>query len=215
MGWVGTAAAAVVLQCACLPSRFTLATCLPAPPPALAPSCPPADEVIVSTEEDVVPRVKDITGGEGAYATLECVGGDETQKLVQVRGREQGARTGVGKPGCCPAGFIEPHHCVIHSTGPGCCLCLLQVTRDGGMVLLYGAMAAFDFKSGIPDLLFRHAPSPCIAVAAPGSWCSTAAAMCTAGSSAPPAGTHFKLEEVQEEIRETQAPQRGGKCLEG
>jgi hypothetical protein len=35
--------------------------------------------------------------------------------------------------------------------------CLLQATRNGGMVLFYGAMAAFDFKCGIPDLLFRHA----------------------------------------------------------
>lgn len=32
----------------------------------------------------------------------------------------------------------------------------------------------------------------------------------------PPAGTHFKLEEVKEAILETQVPKRGGKCfLEG
>jgi threonine dehydrogenase-like Zn-dependent dehydrogenase len=42
--------------------------------------------VIVTSEEDVVARVKDITGGEGAYAALECVGGEESQKLIQVRG---------------------------------------------------------------------------------------------------------------------------------
>ncbi len=35
-----------------------------------------ADEVIVSTEEDVVARVKEITGGEGAYGAIECVGGE-------------------------------------------------------------------------------------------------------------------------------------------
>ncbi|KAL4427108.1 hypothetical protein ABPG77_001112, partial [Micractinium sp. CCAP 211/92] len=71
-----------------------------------------ADEVIVSTEEDLVGRVKDITGGKGAYAALECVGGDVTQKI-------------------------------------------LQCTRDGGTVFVYGAMASFELKACIPDLLFR------------------------------------------------------------
>ena len=39
----------------------------------------------MTSEEDVVARVKDITGGEGAYAALDCVGGEDTAKLVQVR----------------------------------------------------------------------------------------------------------------------------------
>lgn len=43
-----------------------------------------ADEVIVTSEEDLVERVKEITGGKGAYATLECVGGENTQKLAQA-----------------------------------------------------------------------------------------------------------------------------------
>ena len=39
-------------------------------------------------------RVKDITGGEGAYAALECVGGEESQKLIQVRGGTTSSRGG-------------------------------------------------------------------------------------------------------------------------
>ncbi|KAG7666616.1 hypothetical protein Ndes2526B_g04912 [Nannochloris sp. 'desiccata'] len=35
-----------------------------------------ADEVIVSTEEDISLRVNEITGGKGAYGAVECVGGD-------------------------------------------------------------------------------------------------------------------------------------------
>ena len=55
----------------------------------------PADEVIVTSEEDVVARVKDITAGEGAYAALECVGGEDSQKLIQVRGGTTSSRGGV------------------------------------------------------------------------------------------------------------------------
>jgi NADPH:quinone reductase-like Zn-dependent oxidoreductase len=35
-----------------------------------------ADEVIVSTEEDIPARVMEITGGTGAYGAIECVGGE-------------------------------------------------------------------------------------------------------------------------------------------
>jgi NADPH:quinone reductase-like Zn-dependent oxidoreductase len=35
-----------------------------------------ADEVIVSTVEDIPVRVNEITGGKGAYGAVECVGGD-------------------------------------------------------------------------------------------------------------------------------------------
>ena len=35
-----------------------------------------ADEVIVSTEEDIVARVLEITGGKGADGAIECIGGD-------------------------------------------------------------------------------------------------------------------------------------------
>jgi len=35
-----------------------------------------ADEVIVSTEEDIPGRVNEITGDKGAYGAIECVGGD-------------------------------------------------------------------------------------------------------------------------------------------
>jgi len=41
-----------------------------------------ADEVIVSTEEDVVARVKEITGGKGAYGALDAVSGTMTGTLA-------------------------------------------------------------------------------------------------------------------------------------
>ena len=43
----------------------------------LPPPCCSADEVVVSTAgEGLAERVKEITGGEGAYSAIECVGGD-------------------------------------------------------------------------------------------------------------------------------------------
>eukprot|EP00250_Pteridium_aquilinum_P002827 c13049_g1_i2 orf=94-846(+) len=39
-----------------------------------------ADEVIVSTQEDMVEKVKLITGGKMAHSALECVGGDITME---------------------------------------------------------------------------------------------------------------------------------------
>ena len=35
-----------------------------------------ADEVLCSAEVDVAAKVKEITGGKGAYGAIECVGGD-------------------------------------------------------------------------------------------------------------------------------------------
>ena len=34
-----------------------------------------------------------------------------------------------------------------------------QAMADGGLVLIYGAMAGFEARIGIPDILFRWAPS--------------------------------------------------------
>lgn len=48
-----------------------------------------ADEVIVSSEEDVVARVKDITGRKMAYAALDCVAGEMTD-TVAASTREDG-----------------------------------------------------------------------------------------------------------------------------
>lgn len=48
-----------------------------------------ADEVINEKEEDVVARVQDITGGEGAYAALDPVAGDFTATMLQCI-RQQG-----------------------------------------------------------------------------------------------------------------------------
>ena len=41
-----------------------------------------ADEVICSSEEDIVARVKEITGGRGAYAALDAVSGAMTESFV-------------------------------------------------------------------------------------------------------------------------------------
>lgn len=62
-----------------------------------------ADEVLVwnaQTGENIAERVHDITGGKGAYAAIDAVGGELTQKLVEaVRPRGQtliyGAMSGL------------------------------------------------------------------------------------------------------------------------
>ncbi|CAM6113777.1 unnamed protein product [Calypogeia fissa] len=48
-----------------------------------------ADEVIITTTEDIVTRVKEITGGKLAYGALEAVAGDTT-KAVAASMRNQG-----------------------------------------------------------------------------------------------------------------------------
>lgn len=80
------------------------------------------DEVLVTTEDDIESRIKEITENKGADALLECVGGD-----------------------------ISP---ITHGL------------REGGVVFIYGAMAAFDFVTPIPDVLFR-------AISIRGFWLST------------------------------------------
>lgn len=40
-----------------------------------------ADEVINSSTEDIAERVKEITGDKGAYAALDPLGGDFTNKV--------------------------------------------------------------------------------------------------------------------------------------
>lgn len=56
----------------------------------------------------------------------------------------------------------------------------MQATRDDGTVLIYGAMAAFDFKCPIPPLLFRwgcaSAIDACCASTSDGA--AAAAALC-------------------------------------
>ncbi|KAI3438921.1 hypothetical protein D9Q98_001335 [Chlorella vulgaris] len=140
-----------------------------------------ADEVIVTTEEDLVERVKQITGGKGAYATLECVGGEITEQLVKA-------------------------------------------TRNNGTVVVYGAMAAFSFCSGVHDVLFRG-------VTIKGFWLNPYLTsvgnrrsevlkevmnLLEQGTISPYSGTHYPLGEARQAIVETQTPKRGGKCfLEG
>lgn len=40
-----------------------------------------ADEVICTSDEDVVDRVKQITGGKLAYAAVDCIAGDMTDTI--------------------------------------------------------------------------------------------------------------------------------------
>ena len=62
------------------------------PPPRPAPrrrSCPPlwrsADEVVASADGEGLPeRVRELTGGAGAYAAIECVGGDLFGKVASA-----------------------------------------------------------------------------------------------------------------------------------
>ncbi|KAL4459109.1 hypothetical protein ABPG75_013974 [Micractinium tetrahymenae] len=140
-----------------------------------------ADEVVVTTEEDLVERVKEITGGKGAYAALECVGGDITEKVVQA-------------------------------------------TRNGGTVFIYGAMAAFSITVCIPDLLFRDVTlrgfwlNPYLLKAGErrGKILEEVMQLLADGVIETSGGQHFPLDQVADAIQETQTPQRGGKCfLEG
>ncbi len=136
-------------------------------------------------------------GGKGAYGALECVGGDITGKVVEVRAlplpccRVQPAAgssvAGMAQYTACVRighGWARPHALPRHlpavqctalsaaqqqrqqqqlapkSAGPAIIGGLPspppnQATRDDGTVLIYGAMAAFDFKCPIPPLLFR------------------------------------------------------------
>jgi NADPH:quinone reductase-like Zn-dependent oxidoreductase len=48
-----------------------------------------ADYVINESEEDIVTRVKDITGGEGAYAALDPIAGDFTGTVSPQRSPAQ------------------------------------------------------------------------------------------------------------------------------
>jgi NADPH:quinone reductase-like Zn-dependent oxidoreductase len=90
-----------------------------------------ADAVIVSTEEDVAARTKEITGGEGAYGAVECVGGELFAKVaggvrnggtvimygamsgLEVRGIPQQPTTSAARPA------------VASRRQPACCLSAL------------------------------------------------------------------------------------------
>lgn len=130
-------------------------------------------------------------GGRGAYAALECVGGDITEKVVQVspadaaalwlsfqsstlqvssaeaqlRGcsalrktSSAGAQLCGQGTGACKLGQAA-WGCRALGTGHKtvCCPNPAQSTREGGTVFIYGAMASFELKVAIPDLLFRQA----------------------------------------------------------
>eukprot|EP00897_Mesotaenium_endlicherianum_P000140 jgi/Mesen1/10126/ME000075S09632 len=72
-----------------------------------------ADEVINITEENVVERVKELTGGKGAYGAIDGVAGGITAELAAS-------------------------------------------VRDGGQVLVVGAMAGSQMSVNVSDVVFRN-----------------------------------------------------------
>lgn len=137
-----------------------------------------ADCVLVTGEDDIPARVKEVTGGKGAFASFECVGGEGTAAITAA-------------------------------------------TRDGGKVVLYGAMADFTFTAAIPDILFRN-------VSIRGFWLNQylgslgsrrdavlkeAMDLMEQGVIEPYIGKKYKLEDAKEAIEETGKPGRGGKVL--
>ncbi|KAJ7245678.1 hypothetical protein O6H91_Y061700 [Diphasiastrum complanatum] len=54
-----------------------------------------ADEVINSTTEDIVARVKEITGGKGVYVGIDCVGGPISKKVASCI-RDGGQMLAIG-----------------------------------------------------------------------------------------------------------------------
>ena len=88
------------------------------PAPAAFPCS--ADEVVVSTAgEGLAERVKEITGGEGAYAAIECVGGDLFAAVSELRPSPLPLLTlpiqmSSHQPGCpltLPSPFATPSPC--------------------------------------------------------------------------------------------------------
>lgn len=138
-----------------------------------------ADEVLVHGVDDVAARVRELTGGAGAWGGVDCVGGDWTAAV-----------TGA--------------------------------VRNGGTVLVYGAMSGLTFQGSIVDLTFRD-------VALRGFWitpfisskgvayCHALAAelwpLLSAGVVTPYAGAVFPLERAADAVAASTAAARGGKVL--
>lgn len=72
------------------------------------------DHVLVSTEDDIVAKVDEITGGKKAYAALEPVCGDGTEQIVASVRNEgvcllYGAMAGMHFKGELVYGFVCTH----------------------------------------------------------------------------------------------------------
>lgn len=138
-----------------------------------------ADEVLCTETDDIAARVKEITGGAGAWGAVDAVGGPLTLRI---------------------SGAV----------------------RDGGSVLIYGAMSGLEFTGSIVDVLFRSvtvrgfwlnvylsklAPERKSAVFAEIiSWLAD-------GSVVPFSGQRFPLKDVVAAVQASQASARGGKVL--
>ena len=138
-----------------------------------------ADEVLCSETDDIAARVKEITGGKGAWGAVDAVGGALTARM-----------TGA--------------------------------LRNGGLLLLYGAMSGLEFTGSIVDCLFRG-------VTIKGFWLNTylgslsdeakgaafgqVVSWLADGSLAPYSGQKFALADVVEAVKASQATARAGKVL--
>ena len=138
-----------------------------------------ADEVICTETEDVVARVKEITGGKGAWGAVDAVAGPLTQRI---------------------SGSV----------------------RDGGLVLIYGAMGGLEFTGSVGDVLFRS-------VTVRGFWLNLYLGKLSAerkgavfnevvswladGTLVPNSGQRFPLSDVVAAVQASQATARGGKIL--
>lgn len=98
---------------------------------------------------------------------------------------------------------------------------IMASVRDGGVLLLYGAMADFKFVGNVPDILFRD-------VKIHGFWLNVwlssigdrrqeilkeTMEFMLDGTLSPYTGEKYPLEQVKEAIREAGRPGRGGKVL--
>jgi trans-2-enoyl-CoA reductase len=138
-----------------------------------------ADLVLCSAEDDIAARVKEITGGEGAWGALDSVGGALTAKVSNA-------------------------------------------VRNGGTVLIYGAMSGLSFEGSIVDCLFRG-------VTVRGFWITSYAAThglakCREIADAiwplfsskvvvPFSGTSYPVAQVKEAVAASMKEARGGKVL--
>lgn len=102
---------------------------------------------------------------------------------------------------------------------------LVRATRDDGLIIIYGAMAGFNFSASIQDLLFRtitlrgwRMPRYLEGKAEQGPRAvgDAVLALIADGTFASPAGRILKLDNARDAVAETNKPGRGRKLfLEG
>ena len=156
--------------------------------PEILPSSIPTDAgsdlQVINTEEpgvDVAARVREITGGAGAWGAVDPVAGATTAVLSAA-------------------------------------------VRDGGVVLVYGALAGLDFAGSVVHTLFRRVRihgywiTPSLAAlpaAARRARVAEALALMQAGVIAPHSGRRFPLGQAREAVLDSVRPGRAsdGKTL--